>query len=125
MIEHSGDSHDSIGVRAVKAHQFIAMIVASILVALFLVFVALSLYESSGTLQLDLSRPGYDNARQEAIKDNEQVFKGYSAEGTIDKRSLEEFDKLYKEKAAQALIENVADFSGDALSDATLTLDRD
>ncbi len=125
MIEHSGDNHDSIGVRAVKAHQFIAMIVASILVALFLVFVALSLYESSGTLQLDLSRPGYDNARQEAIKDNEQVFKGYSAEGTIDKRSLEEFDKLYKEKAAQALIENVADFSGDALSDATLTLDRD
>lgn len=118
-------SHDSLGMRTVKAHQFIAMIVVSILIAFFLVYVALSLYQSSGTVQLDLSRPGYDNARQEAVKDNEQVFKGFSADGPIDKQSLEEFDALYKQKAAQALIDNVADFSGDALSDAALILDRD
>lgn len=123
MSERSDERHEMIGMQAIRSHQFTAMIVGAILVALFLVYVALSLYSSSGTLQLDLSRPGYDNARQEAIKDNE-VFRGFSADGPINQASLNEFDKLYKEKAAQALIEFDA-FSGDALSDAALTLDRD
>lgn len=99
------------------------MIVMVILVSLFLVYVALSLYQSSGTLQLDLSRPGYDNARQEASKDTE-VFKGFASDGPIDTSSLNEFDRLYKQKAAEALIEIDA-FSGDALSDSALSLDVD
>ena len=115
---------ESIGVRTVQAHKFLTMVVLVIGVSLFLVYVALSLYQSSGTLQLDLSRPGYDSARQEAVKDTE-VFKGFSADGKIDEESLNEFDKLYRQKAAEGLIIDVADFSGDALSDAALTLDRD
>lgn len=123
MKARNSDIHDMIGAKTVRAHQFFAMIVIVILISLFLVYVALSLYQSSGTLQLDLSRPGYDSAREEAIKDTE-VFKGFSAEGPIDKQALSEFDKLYREKAAEALID-IGDFSGDALSDAALTLDRD
>lgn len=115
--------HERIGVRTARAHPFILMISIVIGISLFLVYVALSLYQSSGTLQLDLSRPGYDSAREEAIKDTE-VFKGFSAEGTIDKEALAEFDKLYREKAAEALID-IGDFSGDALSDSALTLDRE
>lgn len=118
------ESHEIPGARTVRAHQFIVMIVGAILISLFLLYVALSLYQSSGTLQLDLSRPGYDSARKEATKDTE-VFKGFSADGAINTKSLNEFDQLYKQKASEALIEGVADFSGDALSDATLTLDRD
>lgn len=116
-------THESAGVRAIKDHQFISMIVVVISISLFLVYVALSLYQSSGTVQLDLSRPGYDSARKEAIKGNE-VFKGFSADGTIDAAALNEFDTMYKQKASEALIEIDA-FSGDALSDATLGLDRD
>jgi hypothetical protein len=123
MSEQQARHNESIGVRTVRAHQFVSMIVLAILIALFLVYVALSLYQSSGTLQLDLSRPGYDSAREEASKGNE-VFKGFSADGPINRDSLNEFDRLYKEKAAEALIDIDA-FSGDALSDATLTLDRD
>ena len=123
MSDRSGERHEMIGMQTIRSHQFSAMIVLAIFVAMFLVYVALNLYSSSGTLQLDLSRPGYDNARQEAIKDNE-LFRGFSADGPINEESLKEFDKLYKEKAAQALIEFDA-FSGDALSDAALTLDRD
>jgi len=119
------ENHESIGVRTVRAHQLFVMVSLSIVIAIFLVYVALSLYQSSGALQLDLSRPGYDSARQEAIKDNGEVFKGFSADGPIDKASLQEFDTLYKQKAAQAFTDDVADFSGDALSDAALTLDRD
>ena len=121
--DHTAENHESIGVRTVRAHQYFSMIVLVILVSLFLVYVALSLYQSSGTLQLDLSRPGYDSARQEAIKDNE-VFKGYSGDGPINKDSLAEFETLYKQKAAEALI-NIDAFSGDALSDGALALDRD
>lgn len=112
---------------AVKVHedsrQFLRMVVLVISVSLFLVYVALSLYQSSGTLQLDLSRPGYDNARKEAIKDTE-VFKGFSADGQIDKKSLDEFNKLYSKKASEALI-SIDAFSGDALSDQALGLDHD
>lgn len=117
------DSHDLPGANTVRAHQFLVMIAAVIVISLFMVYVALSLYQSSGTLQLDLSRPGYDSAREEATKDNE-VFDGYAADGPIDARSLDEFDTLYKQKASEALID-IADFSGDALSDAALVLDRD
>lgn len=123
MNEQPLENHDSIGVRTVRAHQYFSMVVLVILISMFLVYVALSLYQSSGALQLDLSRPGYDSARQEAIKDNE-VFKGYSGDGPITKSSLDEFDSLYKQKAAEALIDFNA-FSGDALSDSALALDHD
>ena len=114
---------ESVGVRTFRTHQFFVMIVIVITISMFMVYAALSLYESSGTIQLDLSRPGYDSAREEAIKGNE-VFRGFSSDGTIDTKSLNEFDSLYKQKAAEALIDIDA-FSGDALSDATLNLDRD
>ncbi len=122
-MEHEGSQPMSAGARTVRAHQFPVMILIVLAISMFMVYVALSLYQSSGTLQLDLSRPGYDSAREEAVKDNE-VFKGFSADGKIDQAALDEFDKLYREKAAEGLID-IADFSGDALSDATLTLDRD
>jgi hypothetical protein len=99
------------------------MIISAILIALFLVYVALSLYQNSGAIQLDLSRPGYDSARKEAVKDT-QVFKGFNTDGPINKDALKEFDGLYKQKAAEALI-GIDAFSGDALSDSALSLDRD
>lgn len=123
MKDSINETHDNIGTRTLRAHPFFIMVCLVILVSLFLVYVALSLYQSSGTLQLDLSRPGYDSAREEAIKDTE-VFKGFSADGAISAESLNEFDTLYKQKAAEALID-IADFSGDALSDSALVLDRD
>lgn len=123
MNEHPQDSHVSSGVETIRNHQFLIMIVGAILVSLFLVYVALSLYVSSGTLQLDLSRPGYDSAREEATKGTE-VFKGFSEDGPIDDESLNEFDKLYKQKAAGALIEIDA-FSSDALSDEALSLNEE
>lgn len=125
MNEPMTEQHPEVG--AVKlhenSHQFLTMVISVIIISLFLVYVALSLYQSSGTLQLDLSRPGYDSARKEATKDNE-VFKGFSADGKINEESLDEFNKLYSKKAAEALIDIDA-FSGDALGDQALGLDRD
>lgn len=123
MNDPYAEHRESAGVRTFRAHQFFAMVVIVIGISLFLVYVALSLYNSSGALQLDLSRPGYDSAREEAIKGNE-VFRGFSADGPINQASLDEFDKLYREKAAEALIDIDA-FAGDPLSDSTLALDKD
>jgi hypothetical protein len=123
MNDPFSEGHEPAAVRTVRTHQYFSMVILVIFISLFLVYVALSLYQSSGTLQLDLSRPGYDSARQEAIKDKE-VFNGFSGDGPITKSSLNEFDTLYKKKAAEALIDIDA-FSGDSLSDAALALDRD
>lgn len=106
--------------RAVRNHQFAVMIVGVIVISLFLVYVALSLYGSSGTLQLDLSRPGYDNARKEVRKESE-VFRGFSEDGAITAETLEEFQTLYKQKSDEALVKIDA-FSGDVLSDEALSL---
>ncbi len=119
MIEHEQNLHTA-GVDRIRNHQFLVMIVSAIIVSFFLVYVALSLYRSSGTMQLDLSRPGYDNARKEVTKDS-GVFKAYPEDGPINNEALEQFDKLYKSKASEALIEIDA-FSGDALSDEALSL---
>lgn len=123
MNDPYSEHRESVGVRTVRAHPFFVMILIVIGISLFLVYVALSLYASSGTLQLDLSRPGYDSAREEAVKGSE-VFKGFSADGPINAASLDEFEELYKQKAAEALIDIDA-FSGDPLSDAALTLNRE
>lgn len=124
MTEHSQqpESHVSAGVETIRNHQFLVMIVGVIVVSLFLVYIALSLYVSSGTIQLDLSRPGYDSAREEANKSSE-VFKGFPEDGSIDSESLNTFDKMYKQKAAEALIDIDA-FSGNALSDEVLSLNE-
>lgn len=108
----------SVGV--VRNHQFAVMIVGVITISLFLVYVALSLYGSSGTLQLDLSRPGYDSARKEVRKESE-VFRGFSEDGAITTEALEEFEALYKQKSEEALAKIDA-FSGDVLSDEALSL---
>lgn len=114
------ESHGIVGVEVVRNHQFIFMIIGVVAVAFFLVYIALSLYVSSGAIQLDLSRPGYASAREEAAKSNE-VFKGFSEDGPINSEALNQFDELYKQKAAEALIDIDA-FSGEALSDEALSL---
>jgi len=116
------DTQETTAVRVVKRHQFVSAIIAAIVIALFLVYVALSLYQSSGTLQLDLSRPGYDSARKEAVSKNDEVFEGFSSEGGIDSAALKESDELYRKKAAEALIDIDA-FSGDVLSDKALSIE--
>ena len=51
MSDDTAEHHESIGVRTVRNHQFLSMIILVIFISLFLVYVALSLYQSSGTFQ--------------------------------------------------------------------------
>ncbi len=115
------EQRQTAAVQSIKRHQFGVLIIGSILISLFLVYVALSLYASSGTLQLDLSRPGYAEARREVTRESE-VFKGFSASGPIDTEVLDDFQTMYQQKAKEAA--SVEAFGGDVLSDHSLQLDR-
>jgi hypothetical protein len=101
-----------------ERHRFGVMVAGSIVVALALVGVSMALYFSSGAAQLDLSRPGYMSVREQT-NDKEQ-FDGFSASGTIDKNSLDEFQKLYDERAKKAT--GIDSFGGEAMDDGTLGL---
>jgi hypothetical protein len=102
-----------------QQHRFLIMIVATIAIALFLVSAALALYASSGAAQLDLSRPGYQSVRDQAMPSNS--FDGFSASGPLDDEALDQFKKLYDERAAQAT--SVESFGGDPLSSGSLGID--
>ena len=71
------------------------------------------MYNSSGTAQLDLSRPGYKDVRNQIVN-NDNEFGSYSGVGIIDSNSIKEFKKLYKQQAQK--INLVDAFAGDPLN---------
>lgn len=103
-----------------QAHKFWVMIAGALVIALFLVLVAMNLYNSSGTAQVDLSRPEYENVRDKVGRDIEVV--SFSATGDIDEETFEEFRKLFGEKADK--VREGKYFSADAMTDGSLSLPR-
>ena len=103
-----------------KDHRLLIMVSGSIVISILLVLVALALYYSTGASQLDLSRPGYQDIRDQVRSDDN--YKGFDATGPIDAESLNEFDKLYSEKLKE--IEEVNAFSNDVLSPQSLQIEE-
>ncbi len=110
----------NVGLKGWQRHRFLVMVGTIIIVALFLVSVALALYASSGAAQLDLSRPGYISVRSGAVRSDE--FTSFPASGAIDKETLDQFRKLYDTEAERAT--NVDSFGGDVMSDQALSIDN-
>jgi hypothetical protein len=102
-----------------QRHRFVVLIMLTIVISLFLVGVALALYASSGAAQLDLSRPGYTSVREQAVRSDS--FEGFSASGSVDKGTLDDFRKLYADQAEKAT--NFDSFGGDVMSDKALSID--
>lgn len=101
-----------------ERHRFLMLVAGVIAVALFLVSVALNLYNSSGAAQLDLSRPGYQAVRNQAKRDT--VTTSFSSTGTLDKDSLDQFSTLYDEQAGK--VTSVNSFDAAALGEDSLQL---
>lgn len=101
-----------------QKHRFFALVALVIMTSLFLVSVAMSLYNSQGTAQIDLSLPSYQAVRKEAAQDGS--YDNYPSSGEFDKEALELFDKLYQERAAQVVDTNI--FDAAALSNDSLQL---
>lgn len=79
----------------------------------------MSLYNSSGAAQVDLSRPGYDSVRSQVT--DSTTFEAYPASGKIDKQAIDQFRTLYAEQAKKATA--VDSFGGNVLDDASLQID--
>lgn len=99
-------------------HQFMMAILLTIFVAILMTGVSLSLYVSSGTLQLDLSRPGYASARKELIKP--QSTDEFATNGPINKQALDEYQKLFDEQRKE--LNSIGKFNDKGLDDDSLTL---
>ena len=99
-------------------HQFAVAMVITILIAFTMTAISLSLYSSSGTLQLDLSRPGYETARKEII--NPEDKDEFATNGPINKKSLEEFQALYD--AQRKELNSIGKYNDKGLDDESLTL---
>lgn len=113
------EDHADAEVGRFSKHKFMVLIAVSIVIALMLTAISMTLYAWSGAAQVDLSRPGYQSVRKEA-KSNER-FEGFPATGEINNKVLGEFEKLYEEQAKQVL--GIDAFGGNVLDDATLKID--
>lgn len=102
-----------------RAHRFMLMVGATIVMSLVLVGVAMAIYSSSGAAQLDLSRPGYRGVSKQA--DRGEVISSFPSTGPIDKSTLDQFRQLYTTQAQQVL--GYDGFGGNPLSDQALGLD--
>lgn len=100
-----------------EQHRFFVLIALVTIISLFLVSVALSLYNSSGAAQLDLSRPGYQNVRKNAVQEKDVV--SYPASGDLDKAALEQFARMYDEQAGKI---PSTGYDPSSMSDASLQL---
>lgn len=99
-----------------QRHRFTMAIILTISIALLMTVISLSLYVSSGTLQLDLSRPGYESARKEIINPDDDS--DFATTGPVNKRALDEYQKLFD--AQRKELDSIAKFKGKGLEDESL-----
>lgn len=114
------DFHQDHRAMKLAKNRFVILIGSSILVALFLVMVALALYGFSGAAQVDLSRPGYSGIRNQ-ISDTQEPT-AFPSSGSIDKDVLDNYEKLYNKTADQ--VTAVEAFESGALSDEALRINE-
>lgn len=101
-------------------NRFVVLIIASIIVSLLLVSVALALYARSGAAQVDLSRPGYSGVRNQVSENQDSIT--FQSSGSIDKEVLDAYEKLYNKTADQ--LTSVETFESVTLSDETLRINE-
>lgn len=101
-----------------QRHRFFALIMGVIAVSFILVLIALSLYNSSGAAQVDLSRPGYQSIQKEASRG--AIDDSFPSNGVLDEKAFNDFDKLYGAHAKRVV--GVDSFDPQALETKSLQL---
>lgn len=102
-------------------HQFPVMILGVILITIILTSTSIALYVSSGAINIDLSRPGYESIRHDTAQDEGDDEEPFSASGAIDGEARDDF--LRRINNLQSDMEQVNNFGGDSLSDQSLNLE--
>lgn len=99
-------------------HRIMLGIIGVVIAALAMTVISVWVYNLSDVARLDISRPGYEQARESVIKGNET--QQFSATGELDKEAFDTFKKLFDERL-QAL-QAIGKFDGNSMSDDQLKL---
>lgn len=97
-------------------HRYLLLIACTIGVALVLVITSMTIYNVSGSAQLDLSRPGYQSVSSQV--DHSDTIDNYSASGPVNRTTVDQFTKLYDDQANKA--KAIDAFNGDPLNPEVL-----
>lgn len=109
-------------VQWLQRYQLGVLIVGTIIIAIITTSIGLALYSTSGTAQVDLSRPGYEGVGEIADRNADAIeYVEFSASGPVDESALDEFDSLYRAQTDN--IQAVDAFGGDPLSPTSLGID--
>ncbi|MDO4902526.1 MAG: hypothetical protein Q4A21_03200 [bacterium] len=108
-----------------KTNKLMFFVFGAIFLAILAVSASLWLYYFSGAAQLDLSRPSYQEAREQAKREKLQEEKQkktaeeWNLDGNLTSKKLAEFEKIFSERMKK--IEGDF-FDQKTLSDETLNL---
>lgn len=100
-------------------HRLTLLLILTVIIAIILTVVSMTLYNISGAAQLDLSRPGYQSVSDKV--DKETKIDGFDATGSVDRETIKNFIKLYDQQAEKA--KAVDAFNGDPLNPELLIPD--
>ena len=109
------------------SRNLLIFLAGSLGIALVLVIASLILYASDGTIQLDLSRPVLQEAREaqkKAKKEEEERKKNekdeeFSPQGGLSNKDMADFERLYLQARKRI---HTDEFSENSLSDETLKI---
>ena len=107
--------------RLVADHRITVLVAATVMIALIFTGVGLLLYNTSGTAQIDLSRPDLVGVSEDIDQDN-NAREEYPASGPINEATLDEFDKLYEQQIEN--IDSLDAFGGDPLVPSALGIEE-
>lgn len=100
-------------------HRLSLLLIMTVIIALIMTVVSIAMYNTSGAAQLDLSRPGYRSVSDQIEQGD--AIDTFTASGSVDKETIEEFIELYDEQAEKA--KAVDAFNGDPLNPEVLYSD--
>lgn len=97
-------------------HTILLGLLVALMVGLVMTSVSIWIYNSSDVSRLDISRPGYEKARESVIKGDETLQ--FGATGTLDSNAMKDFQQLFDEKREK--LDAIGSFEGEIQSDGQL-----
>lgn len=117
VLEHLHSASENT-LRFWDKHRLTLLLIITITITTVLTAISITIYNVSGSAQLDLSRPGYESVSDQVGQ--ETSVDEYTATGDIDEQAINDFLELYEEQTAKA--KQVDAFNGDPLNPELLQL---
>ncbi len=100
-----------------RQNRFFLLVGGAIIISIFMVIVALAMYNSSGAAQLDLSRRAFEKVQSEASR-SPSDDQTYPSSGQLDDAAFNSFKKMYD--AHTDTIKQTKAFDPSAMTDEAL-----